>query len=94
MLAVPVAAADALARFKGLVDEVVCLRAPRRFAAVGAYYRDFTEVSEGEVIALLARARGRMSGEGAPVLRDEGGVMRVRRVRRDASMGDRGRPLR
>jgi putative phosphoribosyl transferase len=67
VLAVPVAAADALARFKGLVDEVVCLRAPRRFAAVGAYYRDFAEVSEGEVIALLARARGRMASEGAPV---------------------------
>jgi putative phosphoribosyl transferase len=66
VLAVPVAAADALARFEGLVDEVVCLRAPRRFDAVGAFYRDFEQVSEGEMIALLARARSRPMGNGAP----------------------------
>jgi putative phosphoribosyl transferase len=59
LVATPVAAVDALARLRPLVDEIVCLRTQRRFGAVGAYYRDFTPASDGEVIALLARARTR-----------------------------------
>jgi putative phosphoribosyl transferase len=59
VLAVPVAAADALARLQPLVDEVVCLRVARGFGAVGAFYREFAAVSDGEVSALLASARVR-----------------------------------
>jgi putative phosphoribosyl transferase len=59
VLAVPVAAADALARLQPLVDEVVCLRVARGFGAVGAFYREFAAVSDGEVSALLACARVR-----------------------------------
>ena len=59
VVAVPVAAADALAALRPLVDEVVCLRIPWRFGAVGAFYRQFAEVSDGEVSALLACARVR-----------------------------------
>jgi len=71
VVAVPVAAAGALARLEGLADEVVCLRAPRRFHAIGSFYRDFANVSEGEMIALLARARARVVGSGFGV-RDGG----------------------
>ncbi len=59
VLAVPVAAMDALATLRPLVDEVVCLRVPRRFDAVGAFYREFAQTSDGEASALLARARVR-----------------------------------
>jgi putative phosphoribosyl transferase len=65
VLAVPVAAMDALATLRRLVDEVVCLRIPRRFDAVGAFYREFAPVSHGEASALLARARMRAYGAAA-----------------------------
>jgi putative phosphoribosyl transferase len=59
VLAVPVAApaaADALARE---VDELVCLEAPPELEAIGSFYRDFRQISDEEVAALLARARRR-----------------------------------
>jgi putative phosphoribosyl transferase len=59
LLAVPVAPAAILPLLEPLVDRAVCLRAPRRFDAVGGFYREFEEVSDGEVIALLAEARAR-----------------------------------
>jgi putative phosphoribosyl transferase len=54
VLAVPVGSADAIARLKLLADEVVCPLVPDRFGAVSRYYDDFGQVSEGEVIRLLA----------------------------------------
>lgn len=59
VLAVPVASIDALATLRPLVDEVVCLRLTRRLSDVGAFYREFTQASDGEASALLARARVR-----------------------------------
>jgi predicted phosphoribosyltransferase len=57
VLAVPVAPADTLAELEQLVDRVVCLDIPPDFYAVGAHYRDFPQVGDAEVIALLAAAR-------------------------------------
>jgi putative phosphoribosyl transferase len=57
ILAIPVAPADVLAEIEPLVDRVVCLETPRDFYAVGAHYRDFRQVEDAEVIALLAAAR-------------------------------------
>jgi putative phosphoribosyl transferase len=37
-------------------DRVICLTVPRHLHAVGAWYRDFTPVSDAEVLALLAQA--------------------------------------
>ncbi|MFF9053232.1 phosphoribosyltransferase family protein [Streptomyces erythrochromogenes] len=56
VLAVPVAAPDAVARLRGETDEVVCLSAPRAFRAVGEWYRDFSQTPDEEVVSLLARA--------------------------------------
>lgn len=53
MLAVPVAAPDSLAGLQDAADEVVCLRAPSRFMAVGMHYIDFRQVDDSEVIELL-----------------------------------------
>lgn len=53
--AVPVATQEALALARPLADEVVCLSTPDDFHAVGQVYRDFSQVSDDEVIAALAR---------------------------------------
>lgn len=54
--AVPVASQTALALLQEEADDVVCLRAPASFGAVGYYYRDFSEVSDDEVRTLLEAA--------------------------------------
>jgi predicted phosphoribosyltransferase len=54
--AVPVAPADTLVKVEPYADEVVCLSAPQMFYAVGQFYQSFQQVSNGEVIELLAEA--------------------------------------
>lgn len=53
VLAVPVAPPDTLARLQQEVDELVCLQAPEPFYAIGAFYQDFTQTSDDDVIAIL-----------------------------------------
>lgn len=53
VLAVPVAPADTLAALRNEVDEIVCLRTPWPFHAVGQFYADFHQVSDDEVLAEL-----------------------------------------
>jgi predicted phosphoribosyltransferase len=55
VLAVPVAPFDTLQRLHSEVDAIVCLDAPSDFGAIGYYYRDFRQVSDDEVIAILKR---------------------------------------
>ena len=54
--AVPVAAEETCFDLLKEVDEVVCVSMPRPFVAVGAWYRDFSEVSDAEVRRLLDKA--------------------------------------
>jgi putative phosphoribosyl transferase len=54
--AAPVASREAVALLKREADAVVCLAAPRTFGSVGAFYRDFGQVSDEEVVALLKAA--------------------------------------
>lgn len=55
-LAVPVGPPDSIEALRPHVDEVVCLRTPSPFLAVGYWYRDFEQVSDEEVVDLLERA--------------------------------------
>jgi hypothetical protein len=56
--AVPVAPPETLERIRPYADEVVCLEAPEDFMAVSQFYREFQQVEDEEVVALLAgRAR-------------------------------------
>ncbi len=57
VLAVPVAAAQAVAELAPLVDRVVALLTPADLQAIGLWYEDFTQVSDDEVVELLERAR-------------------------------------
>ena len=58
VVAVPVGSPEACARLAQTADEVVCLHAPARFGAVGAYYRDFAQTTDAEVQRLLAERTG------------------------------------
>jgi predicted phosphoribosyltransferase len=49
IIAVPVAAKQAIQKLKPAVEELVSLLTPTQFGAVGAFYRDFSEVSDEEV---------------------------------------------
>lgn len=55
--AVAVAAPESLERVRPHADEVVCLAAPPGFEAVGQFYRDFRQVEDEEVAALLRADR-------------------------------------
>ncbi len=57
LVAVGVASPDALARLGAHADEVVCLLVPGNFSAVGQFYRDFGQVGDDEVAALLCAWR-------------------------------------
>ncbi len=56
-LAVPVGPPETFARLKKEVNALVYLEAPVDFAAVGQFYKNFDQVSDQEVIALLEQAR-------------------------------------
>jgi putative phosphoribosyl transferase len=60
ILAVPVASTEALETLRAEADEIVCLEAHEWFPGVGGYFRDFHQIDDSEVIALLDRygARG------------------------------------
>lgn len=63
VVAVPVAAAETCQAFRSEVDDVVCAVTPEPFRAVGLWYRDFSQVTDAEVHALLHAARGDASGD-------------------------------
>lgn len=56
-LAVPVAPSDAVPVMERVADRVIVIEHPRRFMAVGAWYRDFSPTPDAEVIDLLRRSR-------------------------------------
>lgn len=57
VLAVPVAPAATIATLRDECDELVCLRQPEPFHAVGAHYAVFDQTSDAEVVQLLRDAR-------------------------------------
>jgi predicted phosphoribosyltransferase len=56
VVAVPVAAAEACQRLRAFADEVVAVAVPTPFWAVGAWYRDFSQTTDEEVVDTLAAA--------------------------------------
>jgi len=55
--AVPVASPDMIAALRHEADEVICLREPEPFVAVGLHYVDFRQTMDEEVVRLLNEAR-------------------------------------
>jgi predicted phosphoribosyltransferase len=64
VVAVPVGAADTCRALRAEADEVVCLRTPEPFQAVGLWYRRFDQTTDDEVRALLEA-----SNDGQPAAR-------------------------
>ena len=56
VVAVPVGAAETCAEFQDEADEVVCACTPEPFYAVGLWYEDFSQTTDGEVHDLLEQA--------------------------------------
>jgi predicted phosphoribosyltransferase len=54
VLAVPVAPTGTLKKLAGEADEIVCLEDYEEFGAIAFFYSDFRQVSDDEVIELLA----------------------------------------
>ncbi len=53
IVAVPVSASDSLKKIKPMVDEIICLHIPPFFGAVGAFYQNFNQVEDDDVIAIM-----------------------------------------
>lgn len=59
-VAVPVGARESCDALAAVADDVVCVRTPEPFRAVGEWYSEFPQTSDDEVRALLAAARRRV----------------------------------
>lgn len=57
ILAVPVCPPDSAARLRDEADKVVCLLMPPLLYGVGQWYRDFSQVSDREVVSVLGELR-------------------------------------
>jgi putative phosphoribosyl transferase len=56
IVAVPIASRQACEEFRQYVDDVICAETPEPFYAVGAWYEDFSQISDAEVQRLLQQA--------------------------------------
>jgi putative phosphoribosyl transferase len=62
ILAVPVAPKRTLKKLGDEVDEAICLHTPADFLAVGQFYREFPQLCDQEVTALLDQSRTVIEG--------------------------------
>lgn len=57
VVAVPVAPPDTIEKIRDEVDEMICLKMPYPFFAIGGWYENFGQTSDEEVITLLQKSR-------------------------------------
>jgi predicted phosphoribosyltransferase len=57
IVALPVVPESVLPRLQNNADKVISLQTPTLFQAVGAFYKNFKQVSDDEAIALLTQAK-------------------------------------
>ncbi len=57
IVAVPVSARDSLKIIEKEADQVICIDAPLFFGAVGAFYEDFGQTEDKEVIDLMEKSK-------------------------------------
>jgi predicted phosphoribosyltransferase len=60
-VAVPVAPRDAIRKLEDMigVDQVVVSETPEPFGSVGAYYENFSQVTDDEVLRIMSKYRAR-----------------------------------
>lgn len=57
IIAVPVAPPEALPKISMEVDEVRCVETPSPFFAIGQFYRDFSQLSDSQVLDYLSKVK-------------------------------------
>jgi predicted phosphoribosyltransferase len=57
IVAVPTSARDSLARLEAVADSVVVIETPEPYFGVGAWYDDFSQLADDEVLGYLERSR-------------------------------------
>jgi predicted phosphoribosyltransferase len=57
IVAIPVGPRDTIKKLKGIVDELIVLHSPLIFGAVGAFYQDFSQVTDDEVVEIMRKYR-------------------------------------
>ncbi len=65
VVATPVAPVDVVARLEKEADAVICLEPARDFVAIGAYYDDFRQLEDEDVIRCLEAQASAPDAEGA-----------------------------
>jgi putative phosphoribosyl transferase len=58
VVAVPVSPPSTAKELTEMADEFVCLDTPKSFGAVGNFYRDFSQVTDEEAVAILEKRKG------------------------------------
>jgi predicted phosphoribosyltransferase/dienelactone hydrolase len=71
IVAVPCASTSAAREFERMADRFVSLLVDPAFMAVGQYYRDFSPVSDDQVIAMLTGARGTAAQKSEGAAKDD-----------------------
>jgi len=66
ILAVPVCSPETPSEFHPIVDDIVCLKTPHALYAVGLWYRNFDQVTDRNVLTLMAAARPPQREAGKP----------------------------
>ena len=57
IIAIPVGPRETIEKLRETVDKVIVLHSPTMFEAVGAFYEDFSQVSDDEVIEIMKKYR-------------------------------------
>ncbi len=70
VVAVPTASPEACEEMRAEVDDVICAITPEPFQAVGRWYQDFSQTTDEEVRALLARRDRPEENEGTQISGD------------------------
>jgi predicted phosphoribosyltransferase len=62
--ALPVGPEDTIIKLATAADEMICLRSPAAFGAVGQFYRRFDQLEDEDVLAIL-REEAELTGKAA-----------------------------
>jgi predicted phosphoribosyltransferase len=57
IVAIPVGPRNTIEKLRDMADEVIVLHSPSIFGAVGAFYQDFSQVTDDEVIEIMRKYR-------------------------------------
>jgi putative phosphoribosyl transferase len=60
IVAIPVGPRDTIEKLRDIVDELIVLHSPSIFGAVGAFYQNFSQVTDDEVVEIMRKYRANL----------------------------------